>query len=78
MTDTCKTCKFWKPPSSFYTPGECRRRAPQPTPLTGTYSEFSYEHGKHLATRTVVVAQWPTVAETDHCGEHEEKTCSCS
>ena len=59
----CENCKFWNETgaSDAGLVGECRRNSPSPITLNGT------------ADASVRMAAWPATAESQWCGDYEER-----
>jgi len=62
VSDSCKTCKYYRTPHSFYSvmqhAGDCRALPPITLKAIGNGDEYPK-------------AVWPPVAESDWCGQYK-------
>lgn len=69
MSETCETCRFWRPNHIEPEEGWCHRNAPQPSPEMCVMNDV----GDIFA-----LARWPVTDDSDWCGEYQPKTTEAS
>ncbi len=63
MTDTCGTCKFWRPSVDGSDIGECRRLAPTTITIGWDREEFDGDQNRRRSV-------WPDTLTGDWCGDY--------